>query len=701
MDVRLDDGRVVTNVPEGTTKSQLMARLGKAEAAPVSAKPSPIVDAAESFGSGLVRGAAELPMLPITAKRALDNVGEWIFDKADNGVRRLIGAEPLTTEQLAARSSVRRESAPLDKAIYGAQDKIREGLSAVLHKPETTLGEYAGTVGEFVAPGGVFGKAGKAGTALTAKLAPVVGERVAPAIAKTVAPGMGDVVAPALASEAAGQATEGQDVEPFARMLGAIFGSAGTALVRARENAPQSAIRRSVGDTVTPEQWDRAKQLNKNEFGVNVSGPNAVQQSTNEATMLGDLQRVVENSLQGGAVMKPYFNKVPGQVDTAVNSTLDKIAPAPAAPSGVGSQSQRVAEGIIDDTRQKVNAETRPSYAAAEPKLLNETEFTNLASSPRFKPALDWVRTNLPELKDAPDNSIAIVDAVSKRLADEAAAAGSVVNSSFSNQIAGAKGDAAKLARDTAREASPEYQTALNVQASRRQDVLSPLENGPVGKLAATDDTRAAVGAVLPKNPLPGSEQEVAKTVMRIGEKDPDLAATLVRLGLADDFSTATSKLVGGDNYYGGARFAKEVAGKPQTEANLQAALRALPDGRNPETFSDLVDVLRATGRRKPQGSATSFNNEIQNELGVGSLAARAGDVARSGGTSFLTNVNDKAQRLWLGKNTEALANMFIDPDSIDIIRSIAARQAQTPFRDAAIVGGAQSGSQARDRKNK
>lgn len=34
MDVRLPDGTVVTNVPEGTTKSQLMARLGKASPAP-------------------------------------------------------------------------------------------------------------------------------------------------------------------------------------------------------------------------------------------------------------------------------------------------------------------------------------------------------------------------------------------------------------------------------------------------------------------------------------------------------------------------------------------------------------------------------------------------------------------------------------------------------------------------------------------
>jgi hypothetical protein len=40
------------------------------------------------------------------------------------------------------------------------------------------------------------------------------------------------------------------------------------------------------------------------------------------------------------------------------------------------------------------------------------------------------------------------------------------------------------------------------------------------------------------------------------------------------------SRLVGGENQYGGARFAKDVAGSPQADANLRDVTGALRAGR-------------------------------------------------------------------------------------------------------------------------
>ena len=46
--------------------------------------------------------------------------------------------------------------------------------------------------------------------------------------------------------------------------------------------------------------------------------------------------------------------------------------------------------------------------------------------------------------------------------------------------------------------------------------------------------------------------------------------------------------------------------------------------------MQDLVDVLRATGMRKPQGSATQFNRQITHDLSVVPISAEAAMAAKS-----------------------------------------------------------------------
>jgi hypothetical protein len=322
-----------------------------------------------------------------------------------------------------------------------------------------------------------------------------------------------------------------------------------------------------------------------------------------------------------------------------------------------------------------------------------------MAADPVFAAELKALRADpySAALKDMPDNSVAVIDEVKKRLNDAAETA----RTSGANNRASQAGTKAAEARDVAAAASPEYGSALNIQASRRQDVLAPLEQGPIGRIAKSKDTRAVTETVLPKQPLAGSEQEVAKTIMRIGEKDPDLAAAIVRQTLADSYDQSAKKLVGGENYYGGARFAKDIAGTPQQEANLGAALRSLPGQRNPESFSDYLEVLRATGKREPVGSQTAFNAEAIKDLGTGSAAQRAGSLARTLGASLMTNANDITTRMWLGKNVESLADMFVDPQSVAILREIANRAEKAPFANAAGQALATAPQQGRDRPKK
>ena len=64
MDVKLPDGTIINNVPEGTTQSELMARVGKVRGtAPALSSETMPRESTASFGN--LFGAAVEPMLKI------------------------------------------------------------------------------------------------------------------------------------------------------------------------------------------------------------------------------------------------------------------------------------------------------------------------------------------------------------------------------------------------------------------------------------------------------------------------------------------------------------------------------------------------------------------------------------------------------------------------------------------------------------
>lgn len=159
-------------------------------------------DVAKSGGIGLAQGAIGLATLPGN----IEMLGRMGIDKAGQ----MMGYDPQTTKgQLLPH--------------YGDAKKFVEGYTGKFYEPKTTAGKYARTVGEF-AP---------------MALNPAVG--AATRVASTVGGG--------LASEAAGQLTEGTAAEPWARVAGGI---AGTML-------PRAAIR---GVTPNPVEPARQQHLN-------------------------------------------------------------------------------------------------------------------------------------------------------------------------------------------------------------------------------------------------------------------------------------------------------------------------------------------------------------------------------------------------------------------------------------------------------
>jgi hypothetical protein len=132
-------------------------------------------DITKSAGIGLVQGGIGLASLP-------GNL-QWLARK---GVDKIAGTNYA-------------ETAPTLMPTYGDLKGKAEALTGEFYKPQSTAGEYARTAGEF-APGMIGGAAGLPARALAA--------------------GTG-----AVASETAGQATEGTAAEPWARMIAGVLGS--------------------------------------------------------------------------------------------------------------------------------------------------------------------------------------------------------------------------------------------------------------------------------------------------------------------------------------------------------------------------------------------------------------------------------------------------------------------------------------------
>jgi hypothetical protein len=632
------------------------------------AKPTVLADIRNGMNTGAAKALIGIPgMVPDLSAAAHSLANNYLFDPVLNAVF----GKPSNPE-VAPGIDINKMfgSANLQKGV--------ESVTGEFPKPQTIPGKFTEAIAQNT-PAALLGG----------------GEG---ALARAAA----NVIVPAVTSEAAGEASAGTKFEPLMRFLGGLFGNTATGVAAARTAAPERMVRAATAG-VTPAEYDAAAALQARAAatGIPLSGPEAIQSATNSATRLGDVQRVVENSAGGGSQTARFYSERPGQVDAATGRTLDTIAPASAQPSTLGPQAAEAATNELADVNRGINTATRPAYQAAENHIMDPADFDPIARDPAFQASLKRLRNDevlAPIYAHQPDNSVAVIDAVTKDMRDRGVALGNASNPGFSSQTAGrytqGSAEARDIARDPARGGVQAYDDALTAQEQARLQNLNPLEQGPLGTVAAATDTRGAANAVLPPKPLTSGQNELVNAITRIEGQAPGVGAGLVRQRLADQYDSSAGRLVGGENQYGGARFAKDIAGTPQAETNLNAVTDALrvgpwqPDGPPPSSLQDLVEVLRATGMRKPQGSATAFNQQINKELSLPPVSLEAAAALKSGGLTIPTiptSVHDRARRAWLGRGTGQLADMFLAPDSVDQIRGVANRAAQTPMTDAML----------------
>ena len=212
-------------------------------------------DVAQSLGTGVERFGIGALGLPADAAHGAGKLMSMGMNKA----RVAAGYDPIPYDP----------NDPTDPSYYAGSDaltKLVERGAGPMYEPQTTAGRYARTIGEFV-PGAAQG-----------------------GIRSMLKYG----VAPGIASEGAGEATQGTPLEPVARM-GAALAARGAAALASRPGTAASALSDAAGvlDAAT---LGRAQDLMDaaTAQGSPITLAEAVQQVTNNGTRLGSVQLVVE-----------------------------------------------------------------------------------------------------------------------------------------------------------------------------------------------------------------------------------------------------------------------------------------------------------------------------------------------------------------------------------------------------------------------
>lgn len=395
------DGRTAyITPPEGATEAQIQAKVDEIKSAwgqdtnlapspgPVPAAPtaraevSTPVDVAKSLGAGVVRGGMGLASLPGLAEH---------FGR--KGINALGG-------DVAPETAL---------PMYGDIERRVEGAVGPLYKPQTTAGEYAETIGEF-APGALFPVAGAATRA--GQIAARVG---------------GGVVAPAVASETAGQLTEGTAAEPFARIAGGLAGG----FAASRALSPIGGGRNASPEHMRHVQRLRAEGIEPSAAQATGARPLKWAEQAAQDVPFGPGMRHVERRAEQftRATLRRAGIDAPRATDEVLNAAFDRI----------------------DDVFETVGSRAV------------------LRQNPRSQAAL---RIMMRDVQDYFDTTAEVV-----RVPAIAQAAGEIADAYRFRQISGPQYTAwrsqfARMARNL--KGQPEAQRAMNNIVQRLDDIMAP-----------------------------------------------------------------------------------------------------------------------------------------------------------------------------------------------------------------------------------
>ena len=654
---------------------------------PQAQPPSVAADVAKTVVPGLVRGTAGLAGMPgdlqhmhtsiwdkgllalthgfqdvtgLGPQKGTPEREQWdrAFGAASpGGLPAAVGAQPGSEAEKAFNQEPLAKVAANERFLPGGGDIVGaiEVVTGPMYKPQTTAGKYVNTLAEFVPNMALAGSGGFIRNATT------------------------NVVAPAVASEAAGQFAAGTPWEMPARIAAAVTGGVGSSMaLRPKGFMGRDAVEAVQG--VTDDQFKQADAIMQEgqRLGAPVTVAESIAQATDGATTLPAIQSFVEGSAGGGQIMRQFMAQRPAQVGRAADQFFSTIHPQSIPSSELAPAIRGAAQDTLDATRNQINAKTAPLYRAAEAQRIPDDQYAVLMNDPAFQAGLKDATAGKfsgPIVQNMDPQSIGALDAVKKKLNTAAENLGNKKNvESRDLYEASLARQGAERVTEVAKQASPEYAQALDIQKSLREKYLTPWENGLLGQLAKKNQTvKQALDVLFPADPIHGNAAEVGRTVSKIAETNPSAAKSLVRAHARYVFDKTARDLEGGANEWGGAKFISRLVGNRAQEESFRAAVKALPDGEQIlNGFDNLQQVFEATGRRQHVGSPTASRTEMANRMSQGGVIDDVTTAAKSGLTTIPGRVNEAMKNMRLKRDSAKLAKLLTDPEGVKHLKRLA-----------------------------
>jgi hypothetical protein len=423
---------------------------------------------------------------------------------------------------------------------------------------------------------------------------------------------------------------------------------------------------------VTPEQIKLAQALQNDSarMGSPITGAEAIAQVTGNKSLLGT-QRFVENAQASQPIMNQFMTERPAGQRQAFQAAVQNVGPQPTSATPLNMRN--AAGQLISGAEKSLTENVKPMYNRAgnlavypEPAVL---------ANPKIQEAINKVTATAEYgVKGGNPNQFETLIAAKKYLDDE--------YKGQMNAVTGLKKGAGEVTATAAnelsnylKENSPAYkQGAYNYQTAQTQQ-LGPLREGPVGQIAGGAD---AAQVLMPAKPVSLYPADIKRTVELLRRKDPEAVPSFVRQQLEANFNEAAQNLQGGPNQMGGPKFAASVAGNKQQRDNLRTLITESSGMQAYQGFEKFLDTMEAQGQRLPANSATTFNEMARQEMGAGLLSKAATPLQPSRVAKFF-------EEYQMGNNSKKLAEMLVDPNSVNKLEELA-RTGPKSLKGQAIV---------------
>lgn len=339
-----------------------------------------------------------------------------------------------------------------------------------------------------------------------------------------------------------------------------------------------------------------------------------------ESTNLGSLQaqqKMLGNMPQTTDDMQRFYTqRQQTQVEPAVSSYLQRVSPeASAERAGLGARA--ASQEAIESTLKARTAAVSPAYQKvvrpdavvpleeATVDGLKKTRIGRLFDDEFFAGEVNKVlRDAKYGMQEYAPSSLPVLDQVKKNLDDAIDVA---KRAGARNEVRLLEQRRVQLLKATD-DAFPDYPLARQAHEALSPEV-DRIVNGVLGTVAKLKDTNAQNAARVLFGE--GSSPEQIATARRLlSAKAPNEWQAIKRSWLELQWNRAGKEPLSGNVVNQGAKWRKEIFGSKPARDRMKAML-------DPDEFTalqDLADVLEATGRVKPIGSDTAWNEAMKAE---------------------------------------------------------------------------------------